>query len=421
MNMRKLSLACLCLTQGVTGSVLASDFNIPFVNTAGLGVAYADWASATADASVAYTNPAALTEVPQQLMINPMGILGNAKFTGSAQTPAFPFLAPIRESGSASSSIHAFLPSFFYSRPISDRLSAGVGVTAPFGLGTNYGETSLVRYNATKSQVAGIDITPSVGFKVAKNVSLGVGFDAMHLAFELDSMYGPPFSFGDAALTNKLSGWGYGWHAGTLIHVLPKTKIGISYNSLISIQTNGTSQVVLPSRTTFVAYNQSTKAALPAHVQFSAQQDFTDKIAGMFTVFYTNWSTFNQIVMTNTMTPFGTTQPVTVPFNYHNTFDYALGGSYKVNETWLLRAGVQLMNTPSNDVDRGVADPIGGAVILTVGTHIKQSDALSYDLGIGHSFFKQQSVNLSYDITSLQGHTNTQTTVLGAQLNWKIG
>ena len=46
------------LTASLSTQALASDFSLPFVNSAGLGVAYADWATAASDARTAYTNPA---------------------------------------------------------------------------------------------------------------------------------------------------------------------------------------------------------------------------------------------------------------------------------------------------------------------------------------------------------------------------
>lgn len=50
----------------VSPVLATSDFNLPFVNTSGLGVAYADWATAASDASTAYTNPAGLVKLAHQ-------------------------------------------------------------------------------------------------------------------------------------------------------------------------------------------------------------------------------------------------------------------------------------------------------------------------------------------------------------------
>lgn len=408
--------------------VSASDFNLPFVNTAGLGVAYADWATAASDASTAYTNPAGLIKLShQQIVGNALGIIGTARFTGSAVTPTFPFPFTVAQSGEARSQIKAFLPSFYYSAPLTQRIAFGFNLTTPFGLGTNYGSTrsSIARYAATRAQVVGIDIGPSLGVKITDRFSLGAGFDALHLAFTLNNMYGPPVSFPlDSRLENHLSGWGYGGHGGILFDFSPETRVGVSYYSKISITTRGHSTVhtpaIGPAVMIFRTNQQETKAALPARAQLSLQHDFTKRWTGVGTVFYTNWRTFDQITMKNTETPTGETRSVTIPFNYHNCFDYAVGATFKATEKILFRGGIQFMSTPSNDRDRGIADPVGSATIVAVGAHYQQNANLGYDVGVGHSFFNQMPVNLITPLTSLKGHTNTQTTAIGGQINWSF-
>lgn len=421
--MRKLISAMLAMTAlSMPSLVMASDFGMLFVNSSSLGVGYSDWSTAINDASVSYTNPAALVEIPhQQLMVNPLGIVGTTKFTGTSRTPSFLFPAPVVQQGTSHGTIKAFSPSFFYSRPITDRVTFGVGATAPFGLGTKYAATSMVRYAATKSQVVGVDLGPSLGFKFDEHLSFGAGFDILRVAVMLDNQYGPPLSFlGDSRLDNHLKGWGYGWHAGTLLKISSQTRAGLSYYSLIRAKTRGFSEVLTPFSVMYNDNQQRINANLPARADFSVQHDFTSRWTGMFTVFYTNWESFNQIVMKNTMTPFGTSVPVTIPFNYHNCFDYAVGATFKANERWLLRGGLLFLSTPSNDHDRGVADPVGSADVVTLGVHFQQNKALGYDFGVGHSFFKQMPIHYTNPLTSLTGHTNTQTTVIGGQITWNI-
>lgn len=414
------NLSIICLS--ISNCAVASDFNIPFVNVAGLGDVYADWATAASDASTQYTNPAGLVNLPrQQLVFSGLGLTGNTKFTGTTQTPPFFFPFSVKQTGTASSDINAFLPSIYYSVPVNDRVVVGLGSTVPFALGTTYSTSSIVRYAATRSKVVAIDMGPSVGVKLNNKVSVGLGFDAMRLSFTLDNMYGPPLAIPDNVAQNNLSGWGYGWHAGLLYQMLPTTRLGISFNSIITLHTTGTSTV-------FGAYppgrikidNNKTNAALPARAQLSLQHDLTPKWTLMGTMFYTNWETFQKITMKRVVVPGGGIIPVTIPFNYHNTMDYSVGINYKPNTKWILRTGVQYMNAPSNDQDRGVADPIGRAIVVGIGAHYQQNLCLGYDVGYGHSFFKQEAVNFANAITTAVGHTNTATNVFGAQLTWNI-
>ncbi len=431
MKISRLSMAMAFL--GLSTSVFASDFSLPFINVAGLGTAYSDWATSASDASTTYSNPAGLTKLThQQLVVAALGIKGNTRFEGSSLTPAFPFFPQVGLSGSSGSKISAFLPSFYYARPINNKITVGFGVTAPFALGSNYDKDSIVRYVSTRSSVVVVDLGPSVGVKLSDKVSVGLGIDAARIAFTLNNMFGPPLSFpGDSEGQNHLSGWGYGWHGGILYEPLATTRIGVSFNSMIGIHTTGDSELYKPNGLVFRTTNQKTNAALPARTQVSAQHDITKQLTVMGTVYYTNWRTFDKINMKRVMAPIppfipgpgAATTFVSIPFNYHNTFDYSLGLTYKATPKWMLRTGLQVMSTPSNNQNRGVADPIGSATVLAIGAHYEQNKQLSYDIGYGHSFFKQQSVDLVIqpgDLTRLSGHTNTQTNVFGAQLNWNI-
>lgn len=398
----------------------ASDFNLPFVNVAGLGVVYADWATAASDASTAYTNPAGLVNIhSKQMVFAPMGLLGNTRFKGTTITPSFPFPLTLTQNGSASSHLSAFMPSFYYAAPYKDKFVFGFGVTAPFALGTNYGKDSIVRYTSTRSKVLAIDAGPSVGFKVADNFSLGFGADLIKMSFSLQSMFGPPLSIPDSDNQNNLNGWGYGWHAGLLYQIQPEARLGLSFNSRVQVHTSGDSKTYTPFGR-FKTNDQKSNGALPARAQLSFQYDITKQWTVMATAFYTNWQTFEKITMQRVMLPNGMTTSVTIPFNYHNTFDYSVGANFKPNEKWILRAGIQWMATPSNNHDRGVADPIGSAIVAGIGVHYEQNLCFNYDFGFGHSFFKRMPVHLNTPLTIDEGNNTTQTSVFGAQINWNM-
>jgi long-chain fatty acid transport protein len=416
----KNTIAGSLVTLAASGAAYASDFNVPFMNASGLGDAYADWATATDDASAAYSNPAALVKLNhQQLVLAPLGILGSAKYTGSMMSPPPPF--PLTENGSATSRIGAFMPSIYYASPKWHKLVFGFSQTTPFALGTSYAKDSITRYVATRSQIVVVDLSPSVGYEINDQVSVGFGLDAARLAFTLNSMSRSPFPGPDFEGQNHLSGWGFGWHGGVLYNVLPtKTRIGLSFNSMMMFHSYGNSESYTPFGT-FRTTNQKSFAPLPARTQLSIHQEIGSRWAVMGTVFYTNWNTFQKLTMRNVQIPTGATISVTIPFEYHNTFDYSIGTSFQATDKWLLRTGLQWMNTPSNNRDRGVTDPIGSAIVWGVGAHYQQNAMLGYDMSIGHSFFKQEPVNLVTPAATFSGHNTAQTTVFGAQINWNIG
>ena len=60
-------------------------------------------------------------------------------------------------------------------------LWAGIGITAPFGLVTDYGsETWVGRYYAERTQLQTIDVNPFVAYKATDWLSFGAGVDVLH-------------------------------------------------------------------------------------------------------------------------------------------------------------------------------------------------------------------------------------------------
>lgn len=401
----------------------ASDFSLPFVNASDLGTAYSGWAAVAEDASTAYTNPAGLVCIKTNQIVFPvLGLWGDSKFTGETKTPTFPFDFPVKETGSAHTRLAALFPSFYFATPLTNRLTFGFFQTAPFGLGTRYDNDSIVRYLATKSKIVVIDAGPSVGFRVNNQLSIGAGFDAQYLMFTLNHMYGPPFSFpDDSSNHNDEHGWGFGWHGGLLYEICDCARVGLSYNSRTYFNSAGISRLYISDPLTVIESDKlRSHAAMPERAQLSVHVDVNPRWAFMSTLYYIHWSILNKIVLKDTAFFDGTTPTIAIPLNYRDTLDISVGATYKPSQRWTLRTGFQIMDSPNNNRDRGVADPIGKGIIVAVGAKYQQNCHLSYDVGYGHSFFRDQTIDAINPLASASGYMHSQSNLLGVQVNWNI-
>ncbi len=54
------------------------------------------------------------------------------------------------------------MPNLYFSMPLGERLSLGLGVNAPFGLMTEYDADWVGRFQGIKSELTTININPSV-------------------------------------------------------------------------------------------------------------------------------------------------------------------------------------------------------------------------------------------------------------------
>jgi long-chain fatty acid transport protein len=399
--------------------VEASDFSLPFVNASDLGTVYSGWAAQAEDASTAFTNPAGLTRIEHRQLVFPvLGLFGHTRFTGSTRTPPFPFPVTNFESGSSSSRLAALFPSFYFAVPLTDRITFALGQTNPYGLGTEYAKDSILRHIATKSKVVVIDFGPSLGFKVTRQLSIGAGFDAQYIMFTLNDKLGPPFSLpSDSENKNNGTGWGCGWHAGLLYEFLPCLRFGFNYLSRVTFHSSGESILYVPWMPAEYRSRLHVTASLPERAQAGFYLDVTPRFALMSTLYYTHWKIFNKLNLRDVIFFGGTTMETVIPFGYHDTLDLSVGASYKATERWLLRTGFQIMAMPSVNDFRGVADPIGSAIVVGVGARYRQNCYLSYDIGYAHSFFMPGDIQLVNPLISVFGTTKTESNLLGVQIN----
>lgn len=416
---KSLCLALACASIGFTLSTHASDFNVPFVGTSGLGNFYSGWAAEGQDASIEYTNPAGMVLIPnQQLAMSFMGVTGTTVFTGNTSPPFFPFS---QLQGSAGSSLNAFMPSVYYVAPLNNCLAFGFGVTTPFALSTNFSTDSILRYGATRTQLIVNDLGPSMSIRITPELSAGIGLDIDRISMTFNRMVGlPPFT-PDWNSINHMTGWGYGARGGLLYQFTPNTRIGANYFSQVAFDASGYSDIFGP----FVPngeyhVNQDASVRMPPLAQLSLYHDFNCQWAVTGSVFYSDWSVLEQMTMENVAIPPAATIPVTIPFEFHDTVDYAVGAIFKPTDQWELKSGVEFLQAAPSMRYRVAADPVGSAIIVGVGAHFQQNHYLGYDIGYAHAFCEQIPIDVTSPVNTEFGHVDTATDIVGAQITWNF-
>src|SRR5688572_1478283 len=136
--MRKtlLGLAVGAALGGACGQAAAGAFGIATQNGSGTGNAYSGGAAGAEDASVVWTNPAAMSLLPQGSHVH---------VALHAWRPSFKFnndgstIPPVLGSGNGGDGGDwAAVPNGYFVTSLGNGLSLGLGVSAPFGLKTEY-------------------------------------------------------------------------------------------------------------------------------------------------------------------------------------------------------------------------------------------------------------------------------------------
>lgn len=437
---------------------------------AAIGNFAAGIAAEAADASIGWYNPAGLVLIKeQQAVFGGVGVFPSSELTGvSTYTTIIP-----GSGGSISQYVETFsglsgaesaaVPSLHYALPLSETMVFGLSLVSPFGLSTDYGLTSSVRYAATRSQLETVNISPEFGWLLNDHISFGTGLDLQYARVKFNRILGSPAlmivaDFAPTAIDSQTNNSGdsfaVGFHAGIMLMFNDKhTRIGVNFQSQMNHQFNGYSRLVGPladpvvniledpftadPQTTFQSNNLfSNDIPLPEIITISGYQDLNEKWALLGSVVYTGWSPFKTISLNNIAVGLPnpdepgfviqTTANSVTPENYRNTWRFAVGANYHVNERWMIRAGGGYDETPTLLNDRDVRLPDTDRWALSIGTHYQWRPNLGFDLGYTYLFGSENAVinNTSrisaastYNVNA-QGKNHAQ--LVGLQAVWKI-
>lgn len=401
---------------------------------------HAGYAAAATDATTAFYNPAGLTRFnTQQVVLAGVSVLTDFKYQGTigVNTINNGAAMPVTAQGGS----YSFVPALNYVAPISDKVAFGFSIVVPFGLKTDYGTSTVLRYAATETSVQVIDVSPSIGFKVTDQLSLGVGFDIQRMFAEFNSVV----TIGeggelDTLSSNRANDTAYGYHLGALYEFSPCTRVGLSYHSQVVHRLNGRSRFdgPLADSEVFFATGQSsvltsratTKVKLPPYASLSVYQKITDPLALMATVSFTRWSTVQNIHLdgvagVNVLGDQVTNIQVDIPQKYKNTWNISVGGEYSPCDRIMLRAGIGYDQTPLMGAYRDVRLPDNDRFIVALGGHFQASPCVGVDLGWLHVFVNKVTVNptpqiMSTEVVTTNGKVTGGADVYGAQITWNI-
>ena len=125
----------------------------------------------------AFTNPAGMTGIQADSMMAGIQVaVPVVEFDSSVAT------AGGKDGGNAGKV--APIPGTYLVKVLSDDWRLGFSISGPLGGGVDYGKDFVGRYQATKSELAGVGLSPSLAYRVNDKLSIGGG-----VTFIRDSSY----------------------------------------------------------------------------------------------------------------------------------------------------------------------------------------------------------------------------------------
>jgi long-chain fatty acid transport protein len=376
--------------------------------------------------------------------------------------------------------ISAVLPEFNIMYSVNKDLKLGLSLNVPFGLTTEYDSNWIGRYHALKSDLKTIDIAPSLAYRVNDQFSVGVAFVARKADAELSNgvdygtalalkvgqglaaaglspvspgpgqnspvatvaMGAPSAAFGtpgfaipgawDGKAGLKGDGWGYGWKAGFTWQPSPEFRLGGAYSAAMTMTLKGDASFEFPANlppTDLAALNaaglHNGKGQADLHLPATASLGFDWKATPAFSlqgeVAQSTWSRFKELrVKFDTGAPDSITDE-----NWRDTWFYSLGGTWKVDQAWTLRAGVAFDQSAVDDNHRTPRIPDNDRKWISLGATYTVSKKTAVDVGFSRLFVADGKVNLSAagdNLTrgSLTGTMKAAINILGASVRYSF-
>lgn len=434
-------------------SASAAGFAIIENSASGMGNAYAGGAAGAEDASTVWFNPAGMTRLDNEMLAAMHVVLPSATFTDENSTSALGgALDPTNTERTAETDTPGFVPNFYWVKQITEELTFGLGINAPFGLKTEYQDDWIGRYHGVESDTKTLNINPSIAYKTGP-LSVGFGLNAQYAdvilssAVDLGSVCvgaelasqipsgtcaavgaSPQGKDGFATLTGD--NWAYGYNFGVLYELSDDARVGFSYRSGMEHDVTGKADFSVPGELAFLTnsgnFLDTTLTAtvnLPATTSLSYFQNINEQIALMADISLTSWSDFEELRI-----DYDSVQADSVTTeDWQDSTRISVGMNYRHSPVLLYRFGIALDESPIPSAERRTPRiPGNDRTWISFGVTHQIAEGMSYSIGYAHLFINDTTINNTYEAATapvlehtLNGTYETSLDIVSAQLSWK--
>ena len=408
-----------------SGAAAASAFQVLKQNGSGLGNAYAGSAAVAENASTIFHNPAAMTRLQaREVSLGLTAIRPSMRFSDRGSN--VDALAGSGNGGDAGG-YWAPIPNANLAWALSKDVYLGLGISAPFGLKTDYDDRWLGAAQSQLFDMKTLNVNPSLAWRVNEKLSLGFGLNWQKVNMKFRSLAGSDAALSHIVAKGELDDDALGWNAGVLFEISPTTRLGISYRSSVKYHTTGDSRLAsdgtVMGNTVLagiagmgVATNAKIKSTLkmPDLFILSVAQRLSDRWEMLGDISRTGWHVIPRFDIHDSSSG-ALAQRLNADFR--NAWRIALGANYQYNDQWKLKYGIAYDQSPVKRPRTRLAQlPDNERVWLSFGAQWTPDKASRFDLGMAYIHLKNNRIDQHLaDTNHLIGKYKGNLLVFGAQ------
>lgn len=336
----------------------------------------------------------------------------------------------------------AYVPDVAVRYRFDEAWSAGLSITAPWGLTTIYDPDWAGRYHAHETKLLTVNVAPTIAFQPMPELTIAASFNAQYatgrLANAVDigtigAVLGVPGSIPgaqDGYGAFDAEDWGFGFSAGVIWKPVEALTLGASFRSQIDHRLTGPVDFTLGTSAVGPALAglgllQNTRGATdlstPSVVSLGIAADVSERLTLLGEFGYTDWGIFQElrVQFENPAQP----DEVTL-FRWKDSVFAALGARYSVDDRWRVRAGVAYDESPAG-ASRNARIPDADRVWLALGADVDLTPRTKLAFSVAHLFLGDEPIALSAGEPSnvfrgdLVSVTDAEATAIGVQLTFR--
>jgi long-chain fatty acid transport protein len=284
------------------------------------------------------------------------------------------------------------LPNFHLGYAITDDLSAGVGLTAPYGLAVDWPSNWRGREVNEFVEIATVNLNPNLSYKIGDTgLSVAGGASIVYSWVELERDVGLGE---DQFVQSQLGGdgWGFGGVAALMYRPTENLTLGAQYRSRFNVEYTDAKvhfegEENTPFYSTFRDNPGSAEITFPDAINAGIGYQWNDFFL-QFEAGYTVWDTFDVI---NVEIDTGGDEQALSNFeleqNWENAWAFRLGGQYDVTPQIPVRLGVAYDRTPVPDE--------------TVNATLPDNHRIAGSVGAGYKFSQDWRIDGAYELVDV--------------------
>jgi len=449
--LQKASVASAIALALCSQNLAAEGFKLFEQSVSAAGNAYAGRGAQITDASLVYSNPAALTRLQGAQLSGGLNLIhAKTSYKDAAAKSAQGMAVTGRSDGDLT--LNELVPFAFYADQFNDQLSYGIGLYAPFGLSSDYQNDWVGRYFADETAIKVVALQPSVAYRLDDVWSVGVGVSANYvegtlskykdhsglceLGSNINGLFGANVynaaycdSHYEVNGDDVAPAYSLGLHAD-----FGGTKLALVYHSEVKYTLKGDSEITntpitganvvgnpnfmilsptLPAidlRTGKLASSdlliEKSKLDLttPASLALSVDQRVNEVVSVQASVNWTGWSSFKSIdIISDDASPsmslssqqsLGSSGYIGyIPEYWRDSWSFALGTTVVFSDTLTLKTGLAYDENPILNSHRTARVPSTDRIWWTWGANWALNNQQSLDFAYGYMWMSGLQVN----------------------------